>query len=107
MVKPLSYQSLNLKIFVTLGTYIYIEASSPRVANEKARLLGGPFQGSQPLCLQFYYHMFGKHVGSLSFYQVSLKTETDEVLLWTRSGSFDAYWHKAFFDVESREDYKV
>ena len=43
---------------------MYIETSSPRVNGDKARLR---FTGSDSgaFCLKFFYHMFGKSVGTL------------------------------------------
>ena len=45
---------------------MYIEASSPRVKgdNAKLELAGVDFNGKK--CLSFFYHMYGKEMGSLT-----------------------------------------
>ena len=88
------------------GAYIFIEASSPRKEGDEAILYGGPFQGRKDVCLIFYYHMFGAHIGSLSVYKRSMN-RTDVERLWTKNASIDRYWHKATINIESKHDYEV
>jgi len=55
-------------IFIFLaGHYMFIETSAPRVVNDNA-LLSSPVLVKQTndVCLQFYYHMFGQHIGTLN-----------------------------------------
>ncbi|XP_071951991.1 MAM and LDL-receptor class A domain-containing protein 1-like [Antedon mediterranea] len=53
------------------GQYIYIEASDPRRPGERAQLTSPPIDPSTDhvLCLQFWYHMKGEHVGSLKVFR--------------------------------------
>ena len=48
------------------GFYIYIEASNPRQENDTAVMVLPPLHINGPLCLSFYYHMYGDHMGSLA-----------------------------------------
>lgn len=57
---------------------MYIEASVPRVAGDKARIISRPYYqfaatGGGYECIRFYYHMFGESVGTLRLY----RTESD------------------------------
>ena len=88
------------------GAYIFIEASSPRKEGDKAIVYGGPFQGGKNVCLIFYYHMFGAHIGSLSVYKGSVNG-TDVERLWTKNASIGRHWQKAMINVESKNDYEV
>ncbi|XP_028397236.1 MAM and LDL-receptor class A domain-containing protein 1-like [Dendronephthya gigantea] len=84
------------------GSYIFIEASSPRVAGDKAILNSGPFKPDRNFCFMFYYHMFGPHIGRLSVYRTGLN-KTDAQVLWTRNASLSKYWNAASIDIESKE----
>lgn len=92
-------------VFVS-GSYIFIEASAPRKAGDIATMRAGPFQGGKNVCFIFHYHMFGRHIGRLNIYQVSLNN-TSEQLLWTKNGSIGPTWNKAKLYVESTNDYNV
>ena len=51
---------------------MYIEASSPAQVNDTAWLVGqGIPINSQGICLSFWYHMYGPHVGTLNVYYKS------------------------------------
>ncbi|KAJ7393856.1 hypothetical protein OS493_003523 [Desmophyllum pertusum] len=49
------------------GQYVYIETSSPRIANDNAKLV---FKGSKSgvFCLKFFYHMYGSSMGTLNVF---------------------------------------
>ena len=50
-----------------LGHYIYIETSAPRRPGDKARLTSPSYPAAtNSECLQFYYHMYGIHIGTLN-----------------------------------------
>ncbi|CAB4009334.1 RNA-directed DNA polymerase from mobile element jockey [Paramuricea clavata] len=87
-----------------LGSYIYIEASSPRVKGDKAIIQAGPFKADQNFCFTFYYHMFGVHIGRLSVYQ-AWSNMTNLELLWTRNTSGDDSWKTSSLDVRSRNNF--
>jgi hypothetical protein len=56
----------KLLILSDQGYYMYIETSSPRVANDKARLESNLITAKQLRCLSFWYHMYGPHVNTLN-----------------------------------------
>ena len=45
---------------------MYIETSSPRLQGDNARLNSPPLNFSGDMCLQFFYHMFGSSIGTLT-----------------------------------------
>ena len=46
---------------------MYIETSAPRRPNDKARLTSPSYPAATDSeCLQFYYHMYGRHIGTLN-----------------------------------------
>jgi len=72
----------------TKGYYVYIETSSPRKANETARLSSVVFRpsGQNDSCyMRFWYHMFGKDVDTLS---IRFRTSVTGPLrtIWNRTG---------------------
>ena len=65
------------------GFYIYIEASSPRQENDTAVIKLPPINIAGPLCLAFYYHMYGNHMGSLA---VSGRWSGTVGEIWNKTG---------------------
>jgi hypothetical protein len=49
------------------GWYLYIEASSPRQTNDKARLITPSIREAKS-CLLFFYYMYGIDVGKLQVF---------------------------------------
>ena len=83
-------QSFSLSIFFifSLGSYIYIETSSPRIQYETAILT---FDGANPkpvVCLTFYYHMYGNYINELL-----LNNRGKNV--WKLAGDQGDQWKKA------------
>ena len=74
------------------GYYVYIETSSPRQANDTARIESATIPATQQKCLQFWYHMYGADVDTLNVY-----TKINNQLgapVWTLSGTQgDKWWH--------------
>ena len=55
---------------------MYTEASGRRKNGDKARLVGPVIQHDQPVCMEFWFHMLGFHVGQLNVYvKVGKKTK--------------------------------
>lgn len=77
------------------GNFIYTLATSPQ-ETEVARLVS-PVVGSpdSDLCVSFWYHMFGPHIGTLHIKQRK-QTEKGpaDVLLWTVSGHQGKRWRE-------------
>ncbi|XP_078351318.1 MAM and LDL-receptor class A domain-containing protein 1-like [Oculina patagonica] len=70
------------------GFYAYIEASSPRVAGENAKIkLSVPGNG-ELYCLKFYYHMYGDTMGTLTVF-------SGNEVVFNASGSYGQNWLEA------------
>ena len=72
------------------GYYIYIETSSPRVSGDNAKLVFENFTGS--VCLRFYRHMYGAHIGSL-------RIKVNGVTKLTRAGNYGNEWIADAVDI--------
>ena len=85
---------------------MFIETSSPRKANDKARLESEEFQptGSSGRCLKFWYHMFGLTIGSLN---VWMSSNGSTGMIWTLSGNQLNQWRYAQAPVSSKNVYQV
>ena len=70
---------------------MYIEASSPRRAGDKARM-SKQYSGlaSTGSCLQFWYHMFGSDTGRLNLYVMSQGKNST----WSMVGQQGNLWAK-------------
>lgn len=78
-------------VYTHPGWYVYIEASYPRLPNDKAILTLPHIYKTGPRCeLRFWYHMMGSGVGTLT------ATATDHsgkvVARWRKDGEQSAQW---------------
>uniref|UniRef100_A0A668AYD9 MAM domain containing glycosylphosphatidylinositol anchor 1 n=1 Tax=Myripristis murdjan TaxID=586833 RepID=A0A668AYD9_9TELE len=99
------------------GYYMYIEASRPRAPGDKARLLsplynvtsvrGPKGSGRVPYCVSFYYHMKGKHIGTLNVLLRVRSIASVDSLAWTKSGHQGPDWKKAFFDISPSGPFQI
>lgn len=69
---------------IYIGKYIYIETSAPRRRGDKARILSPQVPGGSPLCFQFFYHMYGPHIGMLNVFVKSVQLNGTQTV-WTKS----------------------
>ncbi|KAL9987247.1 hypothetical protein ACROYT_G001522 [Oculina patagonica] len=67
------------------GYYLYIEASSPRVAGDNAKLELSVSGNGELSCLEFYYHMYGESMGALRVF-------SRNVTVLDASGSHGQNW---------------
>jgi hypothetical protein len=65
-------------VFTTaLQHYLYADGASAPAAGSKATVTSPLFDPSAPVCVDFYYHMYGVGEGSLSLnIKVSVKVKT-------------------------------
>ncbi|KAJ8316837.1 hypothetical protein KUTeg_004741 [Tegillarca granosa] len=49
------------------GYYMYIESSS-KLRGKKARMFSPVYRGINHQCVEFYYHMYGRNIGTLKVY---------------------------------------
>ena len=67
---------------------MYIETSSPRVENDNAKLELSVSGNGELSCLEFYYHMYGDSMGTLTVFSGS-------EVVFTTSGNHNNTWIKA------------
>ncbi|CAG5126615.1 unnamed protein product, partial [Candidula unifasciata] len=79
------------------GHYIYIESSSPRIPNDTAVIESPTLNGTSPVCLIFWYHMYGASINALNMYTKALGQP--RVLLWTRHKNQGSDWIEAAVDL--------
>jgi len=73
---------------------MFIEASSPRRPNEKARFISQSFTAVpvKGKCLHFWYHMFGADIGTLNVLQKTAPGNKSEKIIWSLSGQQGSQW---------------
>lgn len=62
------------------GQYAYIEASTPRRANDTARLESVVLGSTPGTCVSFYYHMYGTDIHTLTLYSRAQGTKVRTLL---------------------------
>ena len=67
---------------------MYIEASSPRNKGDNAKLLLSVSANGALACLEFYYHMYGAYMGSLTVF-------SGNVVVFNVSRNQGSTWEKA------------
>ena len=87
------------------GHYLFIEASMPATAGEKARLISKTFSGSNnSICFIFSYNMYGSGMGSLNIY---LESSEGKQLVFSKVGDQGQSWHTVHLDLQSSRDYNI
>lgn len=79
------------------GHYMYIEASGQAKGNN-ARMYSPKYRGLSPQCIEFYYHMHGRQVGTLTVYS-KLLAEDEYQAIWRVFGNQGNLWIKASISV--------
>ena len=69
---------------------MFIETSSPRRPGDVARLISPRINGASPMCMTFWYHMYGPHVKALNVYLAQNTTLGPAV--WTKAGNQANAW---------------
>ena len=84
---------------------MYIEASAPQKAGDRARLVSQIFpKSSRNRCFFFYYYMYGRNMGTL---RVFLSAGGVETLAWQQSGSHPNTWMFARVAIPRSQNVKV
>ena len=89
------------------GYYIFTESSWPRKRNHNAILYSAKMQSDgQSRCMDFYYHMYGKGIGSL---YIEVEYNGTKHLVFQKSGDQRNVWRygKAKLDVPYGYDFVV
>ena len=86
--------------------------------------MSGVFQGGRKVCLSFFYHMYGKDIGSLTVFAVEARKvsspgssgqaadggkddQQNMQVIWRKRGAQGNMWNKALLDLHIENDYKV
>ncbi|KAJ7308087.1 hypothetical protein JRQ81_008593 [Phrynocephalus forsythii] len=78
------------------GFFLFVDPSAPGADGLSARLVSSPqvASGGGDVCLSFWYRLDGPQIGTLNLLMKS--AGEPERVLWTRTGSQGAIWHRAF-----------
>ena len=81
-----------------IGSYMYIESSLPQRPDDVARIISPELFNipGNPMCMVFYYHMFGRDVGKIKVYW---KNKLRMVELSSLSGDSGDRWQPAAVDL--------
>ncbi|XP_063405765.1 MAM and LDL-receptor class A domain-containing protein 2-like [Mytilus trossulus] len=85
--------------------YVYIEASGPRQAGDKAVMSTNIQLSNVGYHMTFWYHMKGSSMGTLNIYAEG--TTTAKSAIWTRSGSQGNDWVKGEVDITAMNGLKL
>uniref|UniRef100_A0A8C2E995 MAM domain containing glycosylphosphatidylinositol anchor 2 n=1 Tax=Cyprinus carpio TaxID=7962 RepID=A0A8C2E995_CYPCA len=100
------------------GFFMYIETSRPRKDGDTARLLSpkfnvapkNPYSITSPpaYCFSFYYHMYGKHIGTLNaFVKQKGQSTSDASPVWSLSGNQGDRWRQAKISIHPTASFQV
>lgn len=87
---------------------MFIETSAPRRTGDIARLWTPSLSSTNSGCISFWFHMYGRTMGTLRVYAV--RNSTRPVLgnpLWSRSGSAGNIWIQQFVKLPSLSNFNV
>lgn len=91
-----------------------METSSPRKANDTARLVSPTIQGSGTRArratgdckIRFFYHMYGSHIGTLNIYTATTYGQPG-TLVWSKSGNQGDVWLRGEAAISNAANFQV
>ena len=88
------------------GYYMYIETSFPRKPNDKAWLISPQYTPApNGKCFNFWYHMSGRHIGSLNVYlKDSIRLGK---MVWNETGNQGSSWLQAKAPIKTNLPFQV
>ncbi|XP_030213126.1 MAM domain-containing glycosylphosphatidylinositol anchor protein 2 [Gadus morhua] len=92
------------------GYYMYIETSRPRLEGDAARLVSPSFTTggrASTYCLSFYYHMYGKHIGSLGVILRQKGQTVTDSSVWSLTGNQGDRWRQAKVNIHPTATFQV
>lgn len=79
---------------------MYTEASRPRRVRDVARLLTPVFTASAGQCLTFWFHMYGRTMGTLNIYAAPNATNPAfGSPIWSLSGNQGNLWQQEYVPI--------
>nr|XP_054757473.1 MAM and LDL-receptor class A domain-containing protein 1-like [Lytechinus pictus] len=91
------------------GWYMYMESSSPNLQDMETRLISPLIDLTTRLCLHFWYHMFGREVGTLNVLTLRKSAKPSDIgsVVWTRSGQVGDQWMAGTLVVGEPESFRL
>ena len=84
------------------GFYAYTDATNQATGNE-AFLMSETFAWNTKMCLTFWYHMYGDHIGTLGVYmQTTVLSPLYWEKLWEMEANRGDYWFNANVEAHSQ-----
>ncbi|KAM6431537.1 apical endosomal glycoprotein isoform 2-T2 [Liasis olivaceus] len=93
------------------GSFLFVDPSGPWTQGWRARLISAPQAAAaataEASCVSFWYRMDGPQIGTLTL-KMKEAGESEQVL-WTRTGSDGAVWHREFATISPKpgQNYQV
>ncbi|CAF4767198.1 unnamed protein product, partial [Rotaria sp. Silwood1] len=89
------------------GSYGYIDTNQQRKLNDTAVLISHSMTdtGSSGMCFEFFYHMFGDGIGTLTVYLQ--KEGFQPIPMWTLSGQQEDYWFQGKVGFIVNSDHSI
>lgn len=85
---------------------MYTEVSPLNLnAGDTAHLRSPRYPATQGSCLQFWYHMYGRTIGTLNVYVETFSIFKSKV--WSKTGNDSNIWNVAQVNIKSRIGYQV
>lgn len=84
---------------------MFTEASSKK-NGDKARILSPVNAATQGQCLQFWYHMYGADMGTLSVF-LKVRNVLQKIPVWSESGDKGNVWKIATKTISSTDTFQV
>lgn len=85
---------------------MYIESNN-HAQNAKARLISPTYPGTSPMCLQFWYNMYGSDVSRLSVYAKNGQTGQLGAARWTLQNNQGQEWQIAEVTIPAGGPFSV
>ncbi|KAK7094855.1 MAM and LDL-receptor class A domain-containing protein 1-like [Littorina saxatilis] len=84
-----------------MGHYVYLESSEGKIG-DAADLHSPSLQLTNPLCVQFWYNMYGADIDTLSLWTKSSKGK--QSMIWSKSGDQGQGWQEAKVSMTQAPD---
>ena len=93
------------------GVFLYADGRSPILPGYNAYLESTLFYPTPSfgLCMDFWYHMYGRHIGTLNVHLSvsSPSSDTESVLIWSRSGNKGDQWLNGQVSIKSSRSFRL
>jgi len=95
----------------TAGGYAFIDSSFPRKPGDIAKLISSNFPATNadmPMCMHFWFHMFGSGIGYLKLFLRHFRTSDSELEeIWSLSGNAGNAWFMSQVTISSFDDFQL